>query len=65
MNGATEALYSRCRRFTIPIESTITSAAAPSWTNCAVRNCDEPANTMDDIACASPGVIPEPSAAAP
>ena len=34
--GATEALYSTCRRFTMPIVRTITSAGAASWMSCAV-----------------------------
>ncbi len=49
----------------MPIVRMITSAGAATWMSCSVRNCAEPANTMDDMLCASAGVSPARSAAAP
>jgi hypothetical protein len=63
--GAMEAEYNICLRLTTAIVSTITNPGVASCTSCAVMNCAEPANTMEDIICASARDNPAFNASAP
>jgi hypothetical protein len=50
---------------TTAIVNTITNPGAASCTNCVATNCDDPANTIEDIICDTEGESPAFNASAP